>query len=130
LDGASKFDQAANVRHGQRRALLATLVFADLRIGEALSLRWQDVDLARGTIAVRRAKTDAGLRTVYIVPALRDELASYRARLDPAPDALAFGTAVGGQRGATNIRRRVLAKAIEHANKGLAKQNRSRCPEA
>jgi integrase len=32
-----------------------------LRIGEALSLRWRDVDLARGTITVRAAKTDAGV---------------------------------------------------------------------
>ena len=60
LDGATKLDQNARTRRGQRRALLATLLFAGLRIGEALALRWRDVDLARGTIAVRAAKTDAG----------------------------------------------------------------------
>jgi integrase len=114
LNGASTVDGEALVRHGQRRALIATLVFADLRIGEALSVRWRDVDLARGTIAVRQAKTNAGVRTVYIVPALRDELTEYRARLEPAPDALVFGSSTGAQQGATNIRRRVLAKAVEH----------------
>jgi integrase len=103
-------------------------VFAGLRIGEALSLRWRDVDLARGTLAVRQAKTDAGWRTVYIVPALRDELTEYKARLEPTSDALVFGTSSGKQHGATNIRRRVLAKAVEDANKELAEQKQELLP--
>jgi integrase len=107
---------------------LATLVFAGLTIGEALSLRWRDVDLARGTIVVRQAKTDAGLHTVYIVPALRDELTEYKARLEPGQDALVFGTSLGRQHGATNIRRRVLAKSVEHANKELAEQKQELLP--
>jgi integrase len=40
---------------------------AGLRIGEALSLRSRDVDLARGTITVPAAKTDAGIRTVNLL---------------------------------------------------------------
>jgi integrase len=59
LDAAGKLDAKARVCRGQRRALLATLTFAGLRIGEALSLCWRDVDLARGTITVRSSKTDA-----------------------------------------------------------------------
>jgi integrase len=129
LDGASKVDEAAIVRQGQRRALMATLIFAGLRIGEALSLRWQDVDLARGTITVRQAKTDAGQRTVYIVPILRDELTEYRAGIEPAQTALVFGTSTGRRQGATNIRLRVLAKAVEHANKQLVKQRLEPLPE-
>ena len=78
LDGAGELDAEARTRRGQRRALLATLVFAGLRIGEALSLRWTDIDLARGTIVVRAAKTQAGERTVNIVPVLADELGDYR----------------------------------------------------
>jgi integrase len=92
LDAAGDLDAQARVCRGQRRALLATLTFAGLRIGEALALRWRDVDLARGTITVRRAKTDAGVRVVNLLPILRDELGSYRARLDTTPDALVFGT--------------------------------------
>jgi integrase len=120
LDGARELDARARVCKGQRRALLATLTFAGLRIGEALSLHWQDVDLARGTIIIRAAKTEAGKRTVNILPVLHDELTDYRARMATAPDALVFKTSTGRKLGATNIRRRILAKAIEHANKQLA----------
>ena len=120
LDGASKLDDQARVCRGQRRALLATLTFGGLRLGEALALRWRDVDLARGTITVRAAKTDAGMRTVNLLPVLRDELGDYRARLDPASDALVFCTTTGHRLGATNIRRRILDKAVMHANAKLA----------
>jgi integrase len=122
LDGAGKLDQRARTRCGQRRALLATLTFAGLRIGEALSLRWRDLDLARGTITVRAAKTDAGLRAVNILPILRDELSDYRARMDTTPDTLVFRTSTGRTLGATNIRRRIVATAIEQANLLLSKQ--------
>jgi hypothetical protein len=64
------------------------------------------VDLARGTIRVRAAKTDAGVRIVNVLPVLRDELDDYRARLNPPADALVFGTATGRRQGATNVRRR------------------------
>ena len=120
LDGAGKLDSGARVCRGQRRALLATLTFAGLRLGEAQALRWRDVDLARSTITVKAAKTDAGVRTVNLLPILRDELGDYRARLDPASDALVFCTTTGRRLGATNIRRRVLDKAVAHANVKLA----------
>jgi integrase len=87
------------------------------------------VDLARGTITVRAAKTDAGVRTVNILPVLRDELGAYRARLDSTPDALVFATATGRRQGATNVRRRMLAKAVEQANKQLAKDETEPPPE-
>lgn len=120
LDGAGKLDDKARVYRGQRRALLATLTFAGLRLGEAQALCWRDVDLARGTITVRTAKTDAGVRVVNILPVLSDELCDYRARIDPASDALVFCTTTGHRLGATNIRRRVLDKAVKHANTQLA----------
>jgi integrase len=76
---AGELDGAKGSKTSGRRALVATLVYAGLRITEACELRWRDVDLARGTIAVGRAKTHAGLRDVDILPALRDELAAYKA---------------------------------------------------
>ena len=48
------------------RALFATLVFTGLRIGEALALTWDDVDLRGGMITVRDSKTDAGVREVVM----------------------------------------------------------------
>jgi integrase len=123
LDGAGELDRNARVRKGQRRAFLATLALAGLRLGECLSLKWADVNLARGTLEVREGKTAAAARTVYLLPALRDELASYRARLDtdPDPTELVFGTATGAKQGATNIRKRIMAPAVEKANERLAK---------
>ncbi len=121
LDAAGELDAKARVRKGQRRALLATLVFAGLRIGEALALCWQDIDLARGTIKVRAAKTDAGVRTVNIVPVLRDELLAYRSRTLDASNVLVFGSSKGNRQSASNVRRRLLAKAIERANVKLKK---------
>lgn len=129
LDGAGTLDAKAKVCRGQRRALLATLTFAGLRIGEALSLRWRDVDLARGTITVRAAKTDAGVRVVNILPILNDELHDYRARIEPPAGALVFGTATGRRQGATNVRRRVLAKAVEHANAKLNEDGSEPLPD-
>ena len=120
LDGAGALDKAALRNVGQRRALLATLTFAGLRIGEALALRWRDVDLARGTITVRASKTDAGVRTVNILPVLGDELRSYAATAKRDQAGLVFGTSTGGAHHRSQIRTRVLAKAVEKANERLS----------
>jgi integrase len=129
LDATAELDGEALVRHSQRRALVATLVFAGLRIGEALTLRWGDVDLARGTIRVRAAKTDAGVRTVNIVPVLRDELDAYRARTLYGRDVLVFGSSRGKVQSPSNVRRRVLAKAVERANIKLREAGVEAIPE-
>ena len=70
------------------RAALATAFYAGLRLGELRALRWEDVDLATGTIRVERSldhtgatvapKSRAGRRTVPIVAALRDVLVELR----------------------------------------------------
>jgi integrase len=73
------------------RALWATALFAGLRRGELLALRWEDVDLASGLIRVRRSydprsgetgepKSRAGLREVPIPGVLRDHLVAHKAR--------------------------------------------------
>ncbi|HEY4895283.1 MAG TPA: site-specific integrase [Solirubrobacteraceae bacterium] len=119
LAGASALDGEARTAQGQRCALLATMVFGGLRVGEALALRWGDVDLVRDAIVVTAAKTDAGIRTVNVLPVLHHELAGYRDRQPARDDELIFGTRTGRPHGASNIRRRVLAKAIESANATL-----------
>jgi integrase len=122
LDAAGDLDQKARAARGQRRALLATLLFAGLRIGEALSLRWRDVDMVRDTIVVTAAKTDAGMRSVNILPALHGELMGFRDQQAHSKEDLVFGTTTGRPQGATNIRRRVLAKSIDRANAALTKE--------
>ena len=101
LDAAGELDQEARVdrRHVPRRAILATLVFAGLRLGELCGLRWREVDLATGRIRVGHAKTDAGVRLVDMAPALRDELLAWKARAPPttAWTDYVFATLAGGE---------------------------------
>ncbi len=59
LDAATALDGTVFARTSGRRALVATLVFAGLRVTEACRLRWRDVDLGSGRITVRAAKTAA-----------------------------------------------------------------------
>jgi integrase len=121
LDAAGALDREREAyRHIHRRAILATLVFAGLRIGELCALRWRDVDLASGWLRVGEAKTDAGRRRVKIRGALRDELVSVSAgRLDGNPEAYVFATSTGGAPSRSNIRQRVLAPACEAASAAL-----------
>ena len=78
IEAAGSLDADRGARTAGRRALIATLVYAGLRIGEATALTWADIDLANGRISVRDAKTEAGERLVDILPALRDELTTHR----------------------------------------------------
>ena len=69
------------------------------------------------------------MRTVNLLSVLHDELENYWMRLDPASDALVFGTATGRRQGAENIRRRVLARAVALANEQLAEEKAEPLPE-
>lgn len=52
---AGELDRQAHSerKHVERRALLSTLGFAGLRMGELCGLRWSDVDLSTDKITVR-----------------------------------------------------------------------------
>jgi integrase len=75
------------------RALWATALYAGLRRGELVALRWTDVDLAEGVIDVRRGwdaevgevepKSRNGRRRVPIPGVLRDYLVERRLGTDP-----------------------------------------------
>jgi integrase len=79
LDDALDDDEAAAVlgaARGDRLEALAVLVLGTgLRPGEALSLRWHNVNLTAGTVRIEQAKTNAGDRTIalpgFVVDALR-----------------------------------------------------------
>jgi len=82
------------------RAVWATAMYAGLRRGEVMALRWTDVDLRAGTIDVRRSWDPAehgpgdtksrNRRKVPIVGLLREHLAAERLRQPPGID-LCFG---------------------------------------
>jgi integrase len=106
---------------GVGRVLLAVLAGGGLRIGEALSLRWRDVDLGTGSLYVVDAKTPKGIREVHLTPALREELSLWKA------DAKHTGTAdyvihpsPGRKHNPSNLRRDVLAPTVKAANVKLA----------
>jgi integrase len=129
LQAAAELDTNArpDKRHVPRQALLATLVYAGLRVGELLSLRWRDIDLAAGRLQVagvvderrggRRGKTDASVRQVDILPALRSILATYKMGCENTdPDALVFRRSTGTAYRAEDIRNRTFAGAVRLAN--------------
>lgn len=101
------------------RLLLAILAGGGLRIGEALALRWSHVDLGTGTFRVVDAKTPKGVREVHLSAALRDQLTIAKIDADPERDAFVIATATGRRHNPSNLRRDVLAKAVETANERL-----------
>jgi len=132
LDAAGELDREARAdRQGiGRRAMLATLTFAGLRIGELCALRWRDVDLAAGRLRVAASKTDAGVRYVELLPVLRDLLAERMATAAHCdPDGRVFATTRGRPRDKDNVRNRVFAPAVERANTTLAEGERTPLPE-
>lgn len=131
LNAAAELDVAAREdrRHVRRRAIVATLLFAGVRIEELCALTWAQVDLATGWLHVGEAKTDAGAdRRIKIRGALRDELASLRADRPAAPDSFVFATSTGGRPSPDNIRNRVLAAAVDRASSSLLEQGMAPLP--
>jgi integrase len=122
-----ELDEVRDLLDGARehRALLATMLLAGLRVSEACALRWRDVDLARARLRVAESKTEAGERAVELSPDLRDELAAHKARARATePADLVFTTRRGTARDRSNVRARVLTRAVEQANEARAKAGR------
>jgi integrase len=100
-------------RDDRLEALAVLVLSVGLRQGEALRLRWDDIDLRAATLAIRQAKTEAGIRTIplprFVVSALktdrtrqREERMASRAWIDPE---LVFTTTVGTQLDRRNVLR-------------------------
>ena len=108
------------------RALVAVSVLTGLRQGEALGLRWQDVDVKAGLIRVRHQldrssvlvepKTVAAKREIPIPPSLGRMLADHKqqafAKGFAKPTDFVFASETGGPLNHRNITRRGLEKAI------------------
>jgi integrase len=108
-------------------------MYAGLRRGELLALRWEDIDLAEGVIRVRRSydpkagvylepKTRAGRRNVPIASVLRGLLIEHRLATGPS-DGLVFGTTADRPFTPSNATRRA-ATAWARANKTRRKLGR------
>lgn len=142
LEAAAELDERRKRRDfsdpGQRRAMVATLVLAGLRIGELSALKWRDVDLASGKLHVRESKTDTGVRVVDLMPDLQEALTELRTRSTyTRPEHFVFCTKTGKRTKHSTIRGRVwtvydedgeavrierrgiLAPAVERANELL-----------
>jgi integrase len=97
------------------RPLWATALYAGLRRGELMALRWEDVDLAEGVIRVERSwdvkagviepKSRAGVRQVPIPAVLRDYLIAHKLRSGRSAG-LVFGRTAEKPFDSTNARRR------------------------
>lgn len=103
------------------RSVAGLLVFTGMRIGEALALRWCDVDLVSGNIRVRQTvyeghfdepKTKRSNRTIPLGPKGL-EILKNRLPENPNPEALIFGTRSGTPLSRRNLMNRQLTPTCE-----------------
>lgn len=96
------------------RPLFALLAFTGIRPGEAYALRWQDVNLERGSLHVCRSwgdressatapKTAKGVRTVALAVDLVRELRGLQERSGGSGEELVFGTRIGQPLNGSNV---------------------------
>ncbi len=129
LEAADDLDAAPDALTGGRRAMIATLALAGLRVGEACALDWRDVNLATGWLYVG-SKTEAGMRDVKMLPALRDELIAHKTSgRATGPDDAVFVTATGARRRVDNTRQRVMEPVTRRADVLLAQRGGQPLPE-
>ncbi len=120
LEAARTLDERKTSHLTHRLALVGVLVLGGLRAGEATGLRWRDIDLVNGRLAVRRSKTQAGLRQVDLLPLLRSQLVGLRADSGEVDsDAYVFLNGGGRVRDKDNLRNRVLAPVLVEADRIL-----------
>lgn len=99
------------------RPFILTAITTGLRSSELRGLRWQDIDLAAGTITVRQRadewgqigppKSEAGKRTIPIPPELVAELKAWKLRSPISRLDLAFPSSTGTPMRHNNMLRRV-----------------------
>jgi len=113
------------------RAFVLTAITTGLRSSELRGLRWQDIDLAAGRIAVcQRAdgfasigvpKSAAARRTVPIPPEVVAELKRWKLRSPPSRQDLAFPSSRGTPQFHNNMLRRMFFPLQERAGLIIAK---------
>jgi integrase len=112
-----QLDRTLSASGGVRRAIVATLGLAGLRVSELCEFDVQHIHLTAGKIQVRESKTDAGVRAVDIRSRLLEELKAYRSASDQTDmTAPAFPTRTGGRRDKDNVGGRVLYPVVRRTN--------------
>lgn len=114
----------------QDRALIATLLLAGLRIGEALAVEWGDVDLNDGSLLIRVSKTPAGVRMIDLTPMLKRELAQHKLRSRySAPGDPVFATETGTVDNRGNVLKRAVRRSALRVNVLMAQSELAPMPE-
>lgn len=118
---------AANEKWRRWWLFFVLLLELGLRIGEAVELRWRDVDLDAGTVRVRRGfyrgrvgppKTKFGRRTLWLTEQARLALEQLQAQSGAGLDDLVLTGVSGSRVHASNLRRDVLKPAAAAAGVG------------
>jgi integrase len=116
---------------GTVRTAYAIAAYAGLRRGELRGLQWRDIDLAKGTITVRRAwddevgpinpKSRKGERSTPVLGLLRDHLDEHKMRVPNGPDDPVLPAVRGGPF-VPSVVRRAAEDAWKAANEERAKK--------
>ena len=107
------------------RALVVLLYLTGVRIGEALALKWCDVDFENSKIHIRRSlwhgeeqapKSERSIRAKHLLDGLKNVLQEHRKLcVDPKPDDYLFTNSSGRSYDPDDLRRRVLYPAMDKA---------------
>lgn len=99
-----KFARVHEVGSHRLWPVWALLAGTGMRLGEALSLRWEDVSFAAGTVHVREGKSDTSTRTIPL-PAWAQEALEDHQNASGEHRGLVFHTATGRPLDGRNVHR-------------------------
>ncbi|MEA2401081.1 MAG: hypothetical protein QOK00_1484 [Thermoleophilaceae bacterium] len=108
-----------------RRAMIATLLMAGVRVSELCGLRGRHVDFAASRLDLTRdiTKTDAGVRVIPMVPALREILLAHRMAWPFGAEDPVFPTRNGRPNTPDNVRSTIIDAVRDRANELLAERD-------